>query len=53
MWVYDHSSPINILGIPYLGKFFGKDGPIPSSDNDGTKIASSVCVFAIASCYGF
>ncbi len=39
--VYDPNSPFNICGIPYLGKFFGKNDPIPSLDDDGTKITSS------------
>lgn len=39
--VYDPTSPFNILGIPYLGDFFGSNDDIPSSDDDGTWIRSS------------
>ena len=39
--VYDPSSPFNILGVPYLGDFFGMKDDIPSSDDDGTFIISS------------
>ena len=35
--VYDPDSPFNILGIPFLGKFFGKDNDIPLMDDDGTR----------------
>jgi len=39
--IYNPSSPFNILGIPYLGKFFGTTNPIPSYDDDGTFVHSS------------
>lgn len=31
--IYDPSSPFNILGIPMLGDFFGRNDPVPSSDD--------------------
>ena len=40
--IYDPNSPFNILGIPALGDFFGKDDDDPnSSDDDGTFVQSS------------
>lgn len=39
--IYDKHSPYNIIGIPFLGSYFGKNDPIPSDDDDGTHIRSS------------
>ncbi|KAL7526547.1 hypothetical protein ACHAXR_003319, partial [Thalassiosira sp. AJA248-18] len=39
--VYDPKSPFNILGIPCLGEFFGKDDLEGLPDDDGTWIKSS------------
>ena len=39
--IYDTDSPLNIIGIPYLSDFFGKNDSIPNSYDDGTKITSS------------
>ena len=39
--VYNEGSPFNIIGIPFLGDFFGSKDAVPSSDDDGTTIKSS------------
>ena len=40
--IYDPNSPFNILGIPFLGHFLGRnDSPSPTSDDDGTYVQSS------------
>ena len=39
--IYDKESPFNIIGIPFLGDYFGRNDPIPSADDDGTHIRSS------------
>ncbi|KAL7432992.1 hypothetical protein ACHAXH_001930 [Discostella pseudostelligera] len=39
--VYAPDSPFNILGIPFLGEYFGAHNPVPSKDDDGTYIRSS------------
>ena len=39
--VYNPLSLFNILGVPYLGDFFGMKVDILSSDGDGTFITSS------------
>jgi hypothetical protein len=39
--VYDPKSPFNILGIPFLGQFFGASDSNPSYDDDGTWVKSS------------
>ncbi len=40
--IYDPNSPFNILGIPFLGCFLGRnDSPTPTSDDDGTYVQSS------------
>ena len=39
--IYDEHSPYNIIGIPFLGKYFGKNDSIPSDDDDGTHVHSS------------
>jgi hypothetical protein len=41
--IYNPNSPFNILGIPFFGKFLGReDAPYPSSNNNGIYIQSSV-----------
>ena len=35
--IYDTDSTLNIIGIPYLGDFFGQNDSIPNPDDDGTK----------------
>jgi hypothetical protein len=40
--MYNPNSPFNILGIPFFGKFLGReDAPYPTSNGDGTYIQSS------------
>jgi len=39
--IYDKHSPFNIIGIPCLGDYFGKNDSVPSSDDDGTYVKSS------------
>ena len=39
--VYDPDSPFCLLGIPFLGDYFGKDDRPNTSDEDGTWIRSS------------
>ena len=39
--IYDPYFPFNIIGIPYLGDFFGGNDLIPNSDDNGKKITSS------------
>ncbi|KAL7496856.1 hypothetical protein ACHAWT_005049 [Skeletonema menzelii] len=39
--IYDPNSPFNILGIPALGDFFGRNDTVPSSDDEGTFVTSS------------
>jgi hypothetical protein len=40
--IYNPNSPFNILGIPFFGKFLGReDATYPTSNNDGTYIQSS------------
>jgi hypothetical protein len=40
--IYDPNSPFSILGIPFFGKFLGReDVPYPTSNNDGIYIQSS------------
>jgi hypothetical protein len=37
--IYDPNSPFNILGVPFFGKFIGRDdSPFPTRDDDGTYI---------------
>ena len=39
--IYDPNSPFNILGIPFLGDYFGAKDTIPNRDDDGTYVQSS------------
>ena len=39
--IYDPNSPFNILGIPFLGDYFGAKDTIPTRDDDGTYVHSS------------
>ena len=39
--IYDPNSPFNILGIPFLGDYFGAKDTIPNRDDDGTYVRSS------------
>ena len=39
--VFDPDSPINLIGIPFLGKYFGSHDTLKSSDEDGTWVKSS------------
>ena len=39
--IYDPNSPCNILGIPFLGDYFGAKDTIPNRDDDGTYVRSS------------
>ena len=39
--VFDPNSPFNIMGIPELGRFFGRQEGVPDNDEDGTWIKSS------------
>lgn len=39
--VFDPDSPINIIGVPTLGAFFGRHDDIPNEDDDGTWVRSS------------
>jgi len=38
---FDPDSPINLIGIPFLGDYFGKNDKVPNSDDDGTWVKSS------------
>jgi hypothetical protein len=40
--IYNPKSPFNILGIPFFGRFLGREvSPYPTSNDDGTYIQSS------------
>jgi len=39
--IYDPNSPFNILGIPFLGDYFGAKDTVPNRDDDGTHVKSS------------
>ena len=39
--IYDPNSPFNILGIPFLGDYFGAKDTVPNRDDDGTYVKSS------------
>jgi len=39
--VYDPEANFNLLGVPFLGDYFGRNDEIPNSDDDGTWIKSS------------
>jgi len=39
--IYDPNLPFNILGIPFLGDYFGAKDTIPTRDDDGTYVRSS------------
>ena len=39
--VFDPDSPINLIGIPFLGKYFGSQDKMKNSDKDGTWVKSS------------
>ena len=39
--IYDPNFPFNILGIPFLGDFFGSGNSPPTRDDEGTYVCSS------------
>jgi hypothetical protein len=39
--IYDPKSPFNILGVPFLGEYFGSKDSTPTFDEDGNWIKSS------------
>jgi hypothetical protein len=39
--IYDPNSPFNILGIPFLGDYFGSKDTVPNRDDDGTYVRVS------------
>ena len=39
--VFDPDSQINLIGIPFLGKYFGSQDKMKNSDEDGTWVKSS------------
>jgi hypothetical protein len=45
--IYDPNSPFNILGIPFLGDYFGTKDTIPNRDDDGmyVKLSASKTTF--------
>ena len=40
-YMYDPETPINLIGIPFLGDYFGSKDKTLNSDDDGTWIKSS------------
>ena len=39
--IYNPNSPFNILGIPFLGDYFGSKDIVPNRDDDGMYIRLS------------